>query len=134
MSSTFPVAPKVRSVEQNAYGVRTLSFLIALDGVVYVWHRDSGRLLSALRGHESTVNMVSWSSTDAWETIASAGDDTIVRLWRPSTALTPSMLSTNTQSGAEASHAANGGNIQGSMEVDSSGGDYDDGGLLFSAM
>lgn len=51
---------------------------------MYVYHRDTGRLLHALPGHErTTVNAVAWNARAPgggamW---ASASDDRTVRVW-----------------------------------------------------
>ncbi|KAG7396405.1 Dipeptidyl peptidase 2 [Phytophthora boehmeriae] len=50
------------------------------DGRVYLWHRDSGKLLSDLDGHSSVVNVVVRHPSHA-NVIASASDDRTVRLW-----------------------------------------------------
>lgn len=53
------------------------------DSCVYVWHRDSRRLLARLPGHAGTVNSVQFSPADP-NLLASASDDRTVRLWRRS--------------------------------------------------
>ncbi|PWN48685.1 WD40 repeat-like protein [Violaceomyces palustris] len=55
------------------------------DGLVYIWHRMTGRLIETLRGHEEgSVNAVAWHPFDH-SMIASCSDDHTVRIWRPGT-------------------------------------------------
>lgn len=52
------------------------------DGQIYIWHRDTGSLVSVLSGHGAgSVNAVAWN----WKRpgmFASASDDRTVRIWR----------------------------------------------------
>ncbi|KAJ2819205.1 hypothetical protein GGI24_004862 [Coemansia furcata] len=56
--------------------------LVALgseDGSLFVWSRDTGRLLAHLKGHSSTVNACAWSGKLA--VLASASDDNSICIW-----------------------------------------------------
>eukprot|EP00210_Caulerpa_lentillifera_P000314 g307.t1 len=48
--------------------------------VLYIWHKQSGRLIKELEGHSSTVNSVSWNPVDP-SMCASASDDRSVIIW-----------------------------------------------------
>ncbi|KAJ2773165.1 hypothetical protein IWQ57_001429 [Coemansia nantahalensis] len=49
------------------------------DGTMFVWNRDTGRLLAQLKGHSDTINVCSWSSKMA--ALATAADDKTIRIW-----------------------------------------------------
>lgn len=47
---------------------------------VYVWHKRSGKLVTALESHSGLVNSVSWNPMDP-TMFASASDDKSVQIW-----------------------------------------------------
>jgi len=53
-----------------------------LDNKVYVWHMKHEQPLVTLDGHTRTVNCVHWNPRLP-DMIASASDDTTVRVWGP---------------------------------------------------
>jgi len=53
-----------------------------LDNKVYVWHVKNEQPLVTLDGHSRTVNCVHWNPRLP-DMIASASDDTTVRIWGP---------------------------------------------------
>ncbi|KPV75622.1 uncharacterized protein RHOBADRAFT_13767 [Rhodotorula graminis WP1] len=73
-------------VVRACFGGASDNFILSgsADGKVYVYHRDTGRLLHALGGHErTTVNAVAWNAKapgggPMW---ASCSDDRTVRVW-----------------------------------------------------
>lgn len=50
------------------------------DAAVYVWHREQGHVLQALRGHAAPVTAVAWSPVRR-AVCVSASDDHTVRVW-----------------------------------------------------
>ena len=45
--------------------------------MIYVWHKENGKLIEKLRGHSSGVNAISWNPRDP-RMFASASDDRTV--------------------------------------------------------
>ncbi|KAG6615793.1 WD40 repeat-containing protein [Phytophthora cinnamomi] len=86
--ATGSVIAKYRGIREQRYVLRPCfvgahSELVVSgseDGKVYVWQRDSGKLVTELDGHSSVVNVVARHPVHA-NVIASASDDETVRLW-----------------------------------------------------
>jgi len=55
----------------------------AADCTISLWDPHTGKLVRTLRGHTQGVSDVAWSSDSTY--IASASDDTFVKLWLVST-------------------------------------------------
>ncbi|KAG9446846.1 hypothetical protein H6P81_012974 [Aristolochia fimbriata] len=53
---------------------------------IYIWHRESCKLLEILQGHSMTVNCVSWNPTKP-HMLASASDDHTIRIWASSSSM-----------------------------------------------
>jgi len=62
-----------------------------LDNKVYVWHIKHEQPLVTLDGHTRTVNCVHWNPRLP-DMIASASDDTTVRIWGPAAAAAASSV------------------------------------------
>ena len=72
-----------RLVLRTCFGGADESFVISgsEDSQVFVWHRHSAALVTALPGHSGAVNAVAWNPAACM--FASASDDHTVRLWAP---------------------------------------------------
>ncbi len=53
---------------------------LTLDSLIYLWHRQSGALLTKLSGHTGCVNCVAWSPADP-QLFVSGSDDGSIRVW-----------------------------------------------------
>ncbi|KAK4058921.1 hypothetical protein OIO90_000367 [Microbotryomycetes sp. JL221] len=76
-------------VLQSCFGGALQNFVMSGsgDGQIFVWHRDTGRLLHQLSGHGSgSVNAVAWNKRHAEGMFASASDDRTIRIWTVPTA------------------------------------------------
>lgn len=51
------------------------------DGLLYCYHRDSGKLLKSLRGHTATINNVAATKHESKYIFASASDDKTIKVW-----------------------------------------------------
>jgi len=72
-----------RYVVRNCFGGVEDEFVLSgsEDGGVYIWDRETGRLLEALGGHgEGSVNAVAWNPKNEG-VFASCGDDGTIRIW-----------------------------------------------------
>ncbi|GAA5960544.1 hypothetical protein JCM8115_003216 [Rhodotorula mucilaginosa] len=80
-------------VIRTSFGGASENFILtgSGDGKIYVYHRDTGRLVQSISGHSRTVNAVAWnraastSSTNgrgATAMWASCSDDRTVRIWQ----------------------------------------------------
>ncbi|RWS23915.1 WD repeat-containing protein 26-like protein, partial [Leptotrombidium deliense] len=65
------------------------------DNKVYVWHIKREEPIAVLKGHSRTVNCVSWNPKYP-QMLASASDDTTVRIWGPASVKSQSCCSPNT--------------------------------------
>ncbi|MDT0351661.1 NB-ARC domain-containing protein [Pseudonocardia charpentierae] len=71
------------SVESLSWSADGRSITVACAAILEQWNVDDGVRIATLAGHTATVRTVAVSSTGAL--IASGGDDTTVRLWKPVT-------------------------------------------------
>ncbi|KAK4768414.1 hypothetical protein SAY87_003555 [Trapa incisa] len=77
-------------VIRSCFGGLNSSFIASgsEDSQVYVWNRQSTRLIEVLSGHKMTVNCVSWNPMRQ-KMLASASDDHTIRIWAPATKTIP---------------------------------------------
>eukprot|EP00993_Chasmostoma_nieuportense_P005547 NODE_616_length_2011_cov_48.557325_g572_i0.p1 GENE.NODE_616_length_2011_cov_48.557325_g572_i0~~NODE_616_length_2011_cov_48.557325_g572_i0.p1 ORF type:complete len:589 (-),score=177.28 NODE_616_length_2011_cov_48.557325_g572_i0:125-1891(-) len=75
-----------RFVIRSCFGGANQMFVLSgsEDNRVYVYHRETGRRLLALKGHANVVNSVSWNPT-RHNVFASGSDDGTVRIWTTAT-------------------------------------------------
>lgn len=70
-------------VIRSSFGGANESFVVvgSEEGYIYIWHKESGKLIEKLEGHrKGCCTAVSWSPVDPCM-FATAGDDTKVRIW-----------------------------------------------------
>eukprot|EP00043_Microstomoeca_roanoka_P016617 m.170833 g.170833 ORF g.170833 m.170833 type:complete len:635 (-) comp16490_c2_seq1:462-2366(-) len=74
---------QTRFIIRSGFGVHD-KFVVSgsEDGAVCIWHKDSGRLLSRLKGHEGSVNDVAWHPTNPYM-LATVSDDHRIYVWGP---------------------------------------------------
>ncbi|GAA5910271.1 uncharacterized protein JCM6883_001136 [Sporobolomyces salmoneus] len=72
-------------VLRSCFGGATENFVLSgsADGKIVVYHRDTGRLLYNLTGHDvTTVNAVAWNPDPSRAMWASCSDDRSIRIWQ----------------------------------------------------
>lgn len=73
---------QIKYVLRNAFGGKQESLLVcgSEDNKIYMWDRQSGRILASLNEHSNSVCSIAWNPKCTF-TFASASDDHTVRIW-----------------------------------------------------
>ncbi|XP_053211960.1 WD repeat-containing protein 26-like [Panonychus citri] len=76
------------------------------DHKVYIWHTKREKPIAVLSGHSRTVNCVSWNSKYP-QMLASASDDSTIRIWGPAKSESRELSLFTNQSSLESSSSIN---------------------------
>jgi WD40 repeat protein len=85
---THKLIRKVSGLAQTTFVIRACfggvgeNFIVSgsEDSLIYLWHRQSGAILTKLSGHAGCVNCVAWSPADP-QLFVSGSDDGSIRVW-----------------------------------------------------
>lgn len=77
-----PLETEYEYVIRACFGGQNDAFVLSgsEECKIYMWHKNSGRLVVQLDGHSGLVNSVSWNPVDP-SMFASASDDNSVQIW-----------------------------------------------------